>query len=269
MQALGKTSFFNSAAKILTQPLGATTDQSVLTPQSVSEIDSIRASNLVAKQPTTRRGFLGSMFGALGVAAVAATPVKALAETISSQPLVDYAGYEQLLGFKVAQVSGILHDHESGERVRLIYGENGEFRVDYRLSPGGYIPFEHYHSEQAEIFKIIKGHFELSINGVKHEGRAGETLVVPAGANHIGHNLADEEVQIIVTFDPLLDADELFARYWQICDEGHTDKFGRPNLLLLLKATADLKSKTYPAHAPRGLVDAARSVENLFLNHKK
>lgn len=219
-----------------------------------------RLSQIATKPDMTRRGFLGGLFG---LAATSAFDNKTSAVDADKHAL------EQIVGFKIAHISETFYNRVTGESVRLIYGTQGEFRADYRIAVGGRIPFEHYHAHQAEIFQMIAGKFELIIDGQTHIATPGQTITVPAGAHHDGKNIGNEEVHIIVAFDPLLDADELFARYWEICDAGHIDRFGRPDLLKLAKATAGLESETYPTNIPEGLVDLGKRAADILNKEEK
>jgi len=165
---------------------------------------------------------------------------------------------DELVGFTVAHVSRTMRDEKTGESVRLVYGNNGEFCADYRVAPGGFIPFEHYHSEQSEIFAIKGGRFTMWLDGKEHHAKVGDVVVVKPGMHHVGRNDGDEEMRAVVTFDPLLDADEMFRRYWKLCDSGKVDAQGRPSLDQLLFATCDLASKTYDVSIPAALQDIAR-----------
>jgi quercetin dioxygenase-like cupin family protein len=164
-----------------------------------------------------------------------------------------------LVGFETLQVSNWLHDRPSGERLRLVYGSGGEFRADYRVAAGGYIPFEHIHFNQAEVFDVRAGEFELNIDGKVQRAKAGQVVRVPAGSRHIGRNPGDQEVQIVVAFEPSLDANRLFERTWMLCEQGHVDATGRPHLVRVLEATCDLDAVTYDSRFPRPVQDAARA----------
>lgn len=161
---------------------------------------------------------------------------------------------EALVGFRVAGVSALLHDDATGESVRFVYGADGEFCCDYRLAPGGFVPFAHAHTRQSEIFDVKRGSFALCIDGVEVVAGPGSRHTVPAGAEHVGKNVGDEEVQIIVAFEPRLDAADLFERYWGLRARG-CSCIGQ-----LLLATCELQSRTYDAAIPRAVQDVARVV---------
>lgn len=207
----------------------------------------------------SRRDFLAS---AAGAAAFGLSAGHASGSTLPAGlelPPALQEDLSSLVGFQTSFVSHWLHDRPSGERLRLVYGTGGEFRADYRVAAGGFIPFEHIHANQAEVFDIRAGEFELNIDGKVQRAKAGQVARVPAGARHIGRNPGDQEVQIVVAFEPKLDANQLFERTWKLCEQGHVDVTGRPHLMRVLEATCDLDAVTYDSRFPQPVQDAARA----------
>ncbi len=220
--------------------------QRIITPEEPSIV--------VPTLDLSRRGFLG--FASAAAIAGLSSPAYAGLVRNSTQALLECS---KLVNFEIEKVSEFFFDQKTGEKIRFIYGKKGEFRGDYRVLPKGFIPFEHYHKVQSEVFDMRAGsNFILRIDGKKHVAKKGMTVTVPAGADHIGHNAGTEEAQFVVDFLPKLDADLLFERYWKICNDGHVDAHGRPNLGRLLEETCDLKSATYNSHIPEPLQVAAR-----------
>ncbi len=83
--------------------------------------------------------------------------------------------------------------------------ETGGERVRYRWRSvsGGKIP-EHFHPLQEELFTIESGEPHFTIDGREVVGRAGETVVVPAGARHSERNPGTEDATGVVELRPAL-----------------------------------------------------------------
>lgn len=69
----------------------------------------------------------------------------------------------------------------SGETFRCISSDEKAFVMEWTVQPHGYVPFEHIHLNQDEIFEIQEGEMNVLIDGKEYIGRAGDTIVVPKG----------------------------------------------------------------------------------------
>lgn len=138
------------------------------------------------------------------------------------------------------------------ETFRCISFTEEAFAMEWTVHPGGYVPFEHIHVNQDEIFHIEQGEMRVRMRGVTYHGSAGEVLTVPRGTRHIAFNDKDEPLVCIVEYRPGLDhyrTMQCFAGLTIDCDY---NKRGLVNVAkvgyMLRKAQA--LSLTRPAFAP-------------------
>ncbi len=55
---------------------------------------------------------------------------------------------------------------------------------EWIVAPGGYVPFEHIHLVQDEIFRVEAGEVKLVIDGKEFIGKPGEVITAPGGNRH-------------------------------------------------------------------------------------
>ena len=141
------------------------------------------------------------------------------------------------------------------ETFRCISSSEEVFTMEWTVHPGGYVPFEHVHVNQDEIFHIQSGEMRVRMRGQTKIGKAGETLIVPRGTRHIAFNDKVEPLVCIVDYRPGLDhykTMQCFAGLTLDCDY---DRRGLVNVAkvgyMLKKANA--QSLTRPAFAPQWL----------------
>jgi quercetin dioxygenase-like cupin family protein len=113
-------------------------------------------------------------------------------------------------------------------------GQHVRFR--WRSAPGSVIP-EHIHPRQEERFTILAGEARFTLNGQEHLARAGETVVIPAGAPHSVGNPGPAEINGIVERRPALLAKELHEAFAGLVADGSTTATGAPKNPLQLGAT--------------------------------
>src|SRR5512134_3349262 len=76
------------------------------------------------------------------------------------------------------------------------------FTMEWTVQPGGYVPFEHIHLNQDEIFHIRQGEMRARVNGREQIGRTGDTIVIPRGVRHIAFNDRSETLVCTVYYKP-------------------------------------------------------------------
>ncbi len=96
----------------------------------------------------------------------------------------------------------------SGETFKTISFSKEAFVMQWTVQPKGYVPFEHIHLHQEEIFHIQKGAIKIIMNDREYIARAGETVAVPQGVPHIAFNNNGEVLDCIVEYKPGLDQDK-------------------------------------------------------------
>ena len=127
--------------------------------------------------------------------------------------------------------------------------------MEWTVHPGGYVPFEHVHVHQDEIFHVQRGEIRARVRGVTHFGKAGDILTVPHGTRHIAFNDRDEPLVCIVEYKPGLDHYKTMQCFAGLTLDCLYDKRGLvdiPKIMFLLKK-ANARSLTRPAFAPAWL----------------
>ena len=125
--------------------------------------------------------------------------------------------------------------------------------MEWTVHPGGYVPFEHVHVNQDEIFHVERGEIRARINGSEqHIGKVGETIVVPRGTKHIAFNDKDVPLVCIVDYKPGLDHYKSMQCFAGLTLDGAIDRRGLvniPKIMYLLKK-GNIQSLPRPAFAP-------------------
>jgi quercetin dioxygenase-like cupin family protein len=138
------------------------------------------------------------------------------------------------------------------ETFRCISSTEEAFTMEWTVHSGGYVPFEHVHINQHEIFHIQRGQMRARVKGVTHIGNVGETLTIPRGIRHIAFNDKDEPLVCIVEYKPGLDhykTMQCFAGLTIDCDYDKRGLVNVPKIMFMMKK-ANALSMTRPAFAP-------------------
>jgi quercetin dioxygenase-like cupin family protein len=75
------------------------------------------------------------------------------------------------------------------------YHSDGMTVAHYDFVRGSHI-HEHFHPQE-EIYEVLDGELELTIDGVAHVARSGVAAVIPSGARHSVNALTDGRVIIV------------------------------------------------------------------------
>ena len=153
----------------------------------------------------------------------------------------------------------IYHNRRSGESVRFTEVCAERVAFEWHLRPGGFIPFEHWHADQDEVFEVRKGRLELLLNGSPVLAGPGDTVRVPMGADHAGNNRAEGETVVDVAWEPGLDAGLGGLVYWGLVDDGFVHEDGRPHLLKVAVLTSHLIARSCPSNVPLWAFDFSRA----------
>jgi quercetin dioxygenase-like cupin family protein len=138
------------------------------------------------------------------------------------------------------------------ETFRCISFTEEAFTMEWTVHPGGYVPFEHVHVRQDEIFHVQQGEMRAKINGRVLHGRSGDTIVVQRGTRHIAFNDRPEALVCIVDYKPGLDhyrSMQCFAGLTLDCDYDKRGLVNIPKILYML-GKANALSLTRPAFVP-------------------
>ena len=138
------------------------------------------------------------------------------------------------------------------ETFRCISVSEEAFTMEWTVHPGGYVPFEHVHICQDEIFHIQRGEMRARINRRELIGNAGDTVTVPRGTRHIAFNDREEPLVCIVEYKPGLDHYISMQCFAGLTLDSNYDQRGLvnvPKIMYMLKKSQAL-SLTRPAFAP-------------------
>jgi mannose-6-phosphate isomerase-like protein (cupin superfamily) len=141
------------------------------------------------------------------------------------------------------------------ETFRCISFNEEAFTMEWIVHPGGYVPFEHVHVNQDEIFHIQSGEMRVRMRGKTQIGKAEDSLTVPRGTRHIAFNDREEPLICIVEYKPGLDhykTMQCFAGLTLDCDYDRRGLVSVPKIMFMLK-NAKAQSLTRPAFAPQWL----------------
>lgn len=177
----------------------------------------------------------------------------------------DILAIEARVGFAIKAVSIVLGNHVSTEKVRLIYGKNGEFAWDWSIQPGGKVPFKHRH-ESEERVSVEEGTLHCWLEG-NHIGVAapGKDFVIPSGTDHQPFVLKDgKPVRGIVHFEFEASAARVTTLYWNMVNDGIMNKKGQPDFLRMLRGSTNEQEKTYLTNLPEFLQKDAREAVEFF-----
>ncbi|TND03689.1 MAG: Cupin 2 barrel domain-containing protein [Bacteroidetes bacterium] len=114
----------------------------------------------------------------------------------------------------------------SGETFRAISFDKDAFVMQWTVQPEGYVPFEHVHLNQDEIFHVKKGEMRVVIAGKEQIAKAGESITIPKRVVHVAYNNKAEVLDCIVEYKPGLDHDVFMQCLCGLTNDGLNDKKG-------------------------------------------
>ena len=138
------------------------------------------------------------------------------------------------------------------ETFRCISSRPEAYTMEWVVHPGGYVPFEHVHVAQDEIFHVEKGEIRARVSGTQQFGKVGDTLRIPRGTRHIAFNDKDVPLVCIVEYRPGLDHYTTMQCFAGLTLDGAIDRRGLvsiPKIMYLLKK-GNILSLPRPAFAP-------------------
>ena len=138
------------------------------------------------------------------------------------------------------------------ETFRCISSTEEAFTMEWTVHPGGYVPFEHVHVNQDEIFHVQHGEMRARVKGITQIGNVGDVVTIPRGTPHIAFNDRDEPLLCLVEYKPGLDhylTMQCFAGLTLDCDYDRRGLVNVPKIMFMLGRVNAL-SLTRPAFAP-------------------
>ena len=143
----------------------------------------------------------------------------------------------------------------SGETFKGISITPEAFTMQWTLQPKGYVPFEHVHYHQDEIFHVRKGELKILIDGKEHIAGPGDTITVPKGQPHVASNNKNEVLDSIVEYRPALDHEKFNQCLCGLTADGYIDKKGGVSIPMMgfclkkMKCQAMARPTNIPAPA--------------------
>ena len=124
------------------------------------------------------------------------------------------------------------------ETFRCLSCTEEAYVMEWIVQPEGYVPFEHIHISQDEIFHVKQGEIRVLIDRQGQIGRAGQTVTVPRGSTHIAYNNTSETLVCIVEYKPGLDISRSFQCFGGLtCDRDVNGRYGIniPKMMYFMK----------------------------------
>lgn len=155
----------------------------------------------------------------------------------------------------------------TGETFRCLASTEEAYITEWIVQPGGFVPFEHVHLAQDEVFHVVEGELEAVINGRAQVVAAGRSLTIPRGARQNARNHSQTEVlRCVLEYRPGLDSYGAFQ-----CFGGLTldESYGRtgvasPLKMLYLMRKMRTQSVARPAWIPTPLFRALMEISYVF-----
>jgi len=88
------------------------------------------------------------------------------------------------------------------------------FRFEYQARAPEPAPADHVHPEQEERIEVLAGTLRCRLDGREQDLRAGQAIVIPAGAPHAVWNADASGCRTVGEFRPALDAQARFEAYF-------------------------------------------------------
>jgi quercetin dioxygenase-like cupin family protein len=152
------------------------------------------------------------------------------------------------------------------ETFRCLSCSEEAYVMEWIVQPEGYVPFEHIHVSQAEIFRVKQGEIRVLIDRKQQIGTVGQTVTVPCGIRHIAYNNTQENLICIVEYKPGLEISRFFQCFGGLTIDGDVNgKYGIniPKMMYFMKKT-DAQVLARPAFLPGPVFAALMNFSYLY-----
>jgi len=126
----------------------------------------------------------------------------------------------------------------TGETFRCLSSSAEAYVTEWIVQPGGFVPFEHIHLSQEEVFHVRRGEMRVVLNGRERLCRAGETITMPRGVRQTAYNNKPEVLDCVLEYRPGLDSYKVFQCFGGLTADGDIDRRGianPPKMMYFLK----------------------------------
>jgi quercetin dioxygenase-like cupin family protein len=159
----------------------------------------------------------------------------------------------------------IIENPVTGERVRFVETgaeTDGERLVlEFRVRPGGFVAAEHVHPQQDERFEVLSGTMRYRIDGVEDSAGVGAVVYAPRGTPHIWWNGGEDELRMLVSYEPALQTQAFFESFFSLALQGRTDpRTGMPNPLQTAVVAREFAAEIRLARPPQAVQKLALGV---------
>ena len=128
---------------------------------------------------------------------------------------------------------------------------NGDLlQVDWIGSPRWSTGPDHVHPRQEERFEVSSGRLGLRADGIERVHGVGDVIVVLAGSPHAVRNAGDDEVHVLVDFEPALRTERAFETLAGLARDGKTNRAGAPKNPLLALILREFEEEIYFVRPP-------------------
>jgi quercetin dioxygenase-like cupin family protein len=138
------------------------------------------------------------------------------------------------------------------ETFRCLACTEEAYVMEWIVQPEGYVPFEHIHLSQDEIFHVKQGEIRVVINRKEQLGTSGQTVTVPRGVRHIAYNNTRQVLLCVVEYKPGLDISKSFQCFGGLtCDLDIDRRYGIniPKMMYFMKKM-NAKALARPTSVP-------------------
>jgi mannose-6-phosphate isomerase-like protein (cupin superfamily) len=115
------------------------------------------------------------------------------------------------------------------ETFRCLTSNEEVYETEWIVGPGGYVPFEHVHLNQEEVFHVRRGELRLLIAGREQIAAAGQTVRVPRGLRQTGSNRGAGVLECVLEYRPGLDTFKVFQCFAGLTLDGDMGRRGLVN----------------------------------------
>ena len=140
----------------------------------------------------------------------------------------------------------------TGESFRCLSNTEDAYVMEWIVQPNGFVPFEHIHVSQDEIFHVKQGQIRVLINRQEQIGSAGQTVTVPRGVRHIAYNNTSEPLMCVVEYKPGLEISKFFQCFGGLTNDGDMDRRTGINIpkMMYFMGKVNAKVMARPAGIP-------------------
>lgn len=140
----------------------------------------------------------------------------------------------------------------TGETFRCLSSAPEAYVTEWVVEPGGYVPFEHVHLAQDEVFHVKEGELRAVIQGREHILGAGQTITMPRGTRQIAYNNKPEVLRCVLEYRPGLDSYAVFQCFGGLTLDRDMDRRGLINFAKMMYFMEKMGAKAIarPAFVP-------------------